>query len=103
MRAQFALPVLILAGALSTARAETVLRVIPPAGATFAPGQRFDIRVEADDLKSAPGALTFTIDGRDSLKEVFGPESFKTFTIQIPVPAPAPAAGRGVTATGRGA
>src|SRR4030095_8250506 len=69
------------------ARAETVLRVIPPQGATFAPGQRFDIRVEADDLRGQPRQFTFEVNGRDQKREIFGSEEFKTFR--------APATGRG--------
>ena len=35
--------------------AEPTLRIIPPPGAMFAPGQRFDIRIEGDDLRGQPG------------------------------------------------
>src|SRR4030095_6036111 len=66
--------------------AEPVLRVIPPPGATFAPGPRFDVRVEADDLHGQPRQLTIEVNGRDQKREIFGTDEFKTF--------PAPA-GRG--------
>jgi alkaline phosphatase len=69
--------------------AEPRLRVIPPSGATFAPGQRFDIRVEGDDLRGQPGQLTFEVNGRDHKREIFGNEEFKTY--------PAPPVGRGAT------
>jgi len=67
--------------------AETKLRVIPPSGATFAPGQRFDIRIEGDDLRGQPGPFTLEVNGRDQKREVFGTEVFKTY--------PAPPVGRG--------
>ncbi len=49
----------------SPALADTRLRIMPPAGATFAVGQRFDLRVEATGDESAPRGLTVTLDGRD--------------------------------------
>jgi alkaline phosphatase len=61
------------------ARAETVLRVIPPPGATFAPGQHFDVRVEADDLRGTPRQFTIEVNGNDQKREIFGTEEFKTF------------------------
>jgi alkaline phosphatase len=73
------------------AGAETILRVIPPRGATFAPGQRFDIRIEADDLRGQPQQFTIEVNGRDSKREIFGTEEFKTFR--------APVTGRGATST----
>src|SRR5262245_44898819 len=66
--------------------AEPVLRVIPPPGATFAPGQRFDIRIEGDDLRGQPRQFSITVNGKDQKREIFGAEEFKTFA--------APAAGR---------
>lgn len=47
------------------ASAQTRLRVMPPPGATFAAGQRFDLRVEASGGGTAPGGLVVTLDGRD--------------------------------------
>src|SRR5262245_1508367 len=71
------------------AHAETVLRVIPPPGSTFAPGQHFDIRVDADDLRGTPRQFTIEVNGHDQRRESFGTEEFKTFR-------PAPA-GRGAS------
>jgi len=52
--------------ALSTpASADTRLRIMPPSGATFAVGQRFDLRVEAHGDDAAPRGLSVTLDGRD--------------------------------------
>ena len=47
------------------AAAQTQLRIMPPAGATFAVGQRFDLRVEATGDGAAPHGLSVTLDGRD--------------------------------------
>ncbi|MGD9906125.1 MAG: alkaline phosphatase [Vicinamibacterales bacterium] len=48
------------------ATAQTRLRVMPPSGATFAVGQRFDLRVEATATgDAAPAGLVVTLDGRD--------------------------------------
>ena len=38
---------------------------MPPSGATFAVGQRFDLRVEATGSGGAPAGLVVTLDGRD--------------------------------------
>ena len=70
-----------------SAWAEPSLRVIPPSGATFAPGQRFDVRLEGDDLRGQPGQFTIEVNGRDQKREIFGTEEFKIF--------PAPQTGRG--------
>jgi alkaline phosphatase len=67
--------------------AEPKLRIIPPPGSTFAPGQRFDIRIEGDDLRGRPGTFTFEVNGREQKREIFGTEEFKTY--------PAPVVGRG--------
>jgi alkaline phosphatase len=71
----------------SPALAEPVIRISPPPGATFAPGQRFDVRIEGDDLRGQPAAFTFEVNGRDQKRDIFGTEEFKTY--------PAPPAGRG--------
>jgi len=71
------------------ARAETTLRVIPPQGATFAPGQHFDVRIEADDLRGQPRQFTVEVNGHDSKRELFGVEEFNIFR--------APVTGRGAT------
>jgi alkaline phosphatase len=60
--------------------AEPVLRVIPPSGAMFAPGQHFDIRIEGDDLRGKPRQFTVTVNGRDQKREIFGTEEFTTFS-----------------------
>jgi hypothetical protein len=67
--------------------AEPTLRVIPPPGATFAPGQRFDVRIEGDDLRGQSFQFSMEVNGKDQKHEIFGTEEFKTF--------PAPQAGRG--------
>jgi alkaline phosphatase len=69
------------------AAAPPELRIIPPQAAVFAPGQRFDIRIEGDDFPAVPSGFTFEVNGRDEKKEVFGAQEFTTF------PSPA-AAGR---------
>jgi len=51
--------------AAAPAAADTRLRIMPPAGATFAVGQRFDLRVEATGDTTAPRGLTVLLDGRD--------------------------------------
>ena len=63
----------------AAALAEPALRIIPPPGSTFAPGQRFDVRIEVDDVRGTPGAFTFEINGKDSRKEIFGTEEFRTY------------------------
>jgi len=73
------LAILLLSALAVCARAETALRIIPPQGATFAPGQRFDIRIEADDLRGQPQQFTIEVNGRDQKREIFGAEEFKTF------------------------
>ena len=75
-----------------SAWAEATLRVIPPSGATFAPGQRFDVRLEGDDLRAQPGQFTIEVNGRDQKREIFGTEEFKIF--------PAPQTGRGSNNSG---
>ena len=53
--------------------AQTRLRIMPPSGATFAAGQRFDLRVEAT-AATAPSGLTVTLDGVDvSARNVLAP------------------------------
>jgi alkaline phosphatase len=54
-----------LVAAVVPASAQTRLRIMPPSGATFAVGQRFDLRVEASDDGEAPRGLTVMLDGRD--------------------------------------
>lgn len=51
--------------AAAPATADTRIRIMPPAGATFAVGQRFDLRVEATGDATAPRGLTVLLDGRD--------------------------------------
>ena len=56
------------------AAAQTRLRIMPPPGATFALGQRFDLRVEATGSASAPRGLAVTLDGVDiSARNVLAP------------------------------
>jgi len=52
-------------GLATAARGDTRLRIMPPSGATFAVGQRFDLRVEAQGDGAAPRGLSVTLDGRD--------------------------------------
>ena len=62
----FILALAVLLPALATpAQAETRLRIMPPSGATFAVGQRFDLRIEASGNDTAPRELTVTLDGKD--------------------------------------
>jgi alkaline phosphatase len=54
------------ASAVPAVGAQTTIRIMPPARATLAVGQRFDVRVEATAAGAeAPRSLTVTIDGRD--------------------------------------
>ena len=56
------------------ASAQMRLRIMPPSGATFAVGQRFDLRVEATGATAAPRGLTVTLDGVDiSTRNVLAP------------------------------
>ncbi|MEZ5419329.1 MAG: alkaline phosphatase [Vicinamibacterales bacterium] len=63
---RFVVPVFLLAVlTAATAGAQTRLRIMPPPGAGFAVGQRFDLRVEATGDTTAPRGLTVLLDGRD--------------------------------------
>jgi alkaline phosphatase len=73
------LSLLVVCGLATTAWAQRELRIIPPNGATFAPGQRFDIRLEADELEDPPQQFTIEINGRDERRELFGTDEFKTY------------------------
>jgi alkaline phosphatase len=54
------------AGLAAPAWAETHIRIMPPARATFAVGQQFDLRVEATSTTAtAPTGLRVTVDGTD--------------------------------------
>ncbi len=64
----------LLAASTPPASAQTRLRIMPPSGATFAAGQRFDLRVEATGDTAAPRGLTVTLDGVDiSARNVLAP------------------------------
>ncbi len=65
LRSASMLLVLMIVSAPEAARAQTRLRVMPPSGATFAVGQRFDLRIEATGSGGAPAGLVVTLDGRD--------------------------------------
>lgn len=89
------------AAAPSLARAETTLRIMPPAGATFAVGQRFDLRVEAAGDGVAPRGLSVMLDGRDiTTRNVLAPGAGGELGVggtgtapdaSVPPAAPAPA------------
>src|SRR5215218_77870 len=83
------LSILTVCGLASNAWAQRELRIIPPSGATFAPGQRFDLRLEADALQGPPREFSVEINGRVETQDIFGTSEFQTFT--------PPAAGRGAT------
>ena len=70
---------LIVCAFATSAFAQQELRIVPPNGAMFAPGQRFDIRIEADALQGAPRQFSIEINGRDQKKEIFGSSEFQTF------------------------
>ncbi len=60
--------------AAAPAWAQSQLRIMPPPGATFALGQRFDLRVEASGATAAPRGLTVMLDGVDiSARNVLAP------------------------------
>jgi alkaline phosphatase len=62
--------------ATGPAAADTRLRIMPPSGATFAVGQRFDLRVESTGDTAAPRGLTVLLDGRDiSGRNILAPGS----------------------------
>ena len=82
---------LLVCGLTTNGWAQRELRIVPPTGATFVPGQRFDIRLEADELQGQPLQFSIEINGRDEKREIFGTEEFKTF-------APPPV-GRGASPT----
>jgi alkaline phosphatase len=65
MRSSSLLLMAVLLSIAAPASAQTQLRVMPPPGATFAAGQRFDLRVEATAAGAAPAGLVVTLDGRD--------------------------------------
>ncbi len=66
MRSTSFLVTVVLLSVAAPLPAQTRLRVMPPPGATFAAGQRFDLRVEASASgASAPAGLVVTLDGRD--------------------------------------
>lgn len=71
---------LFVCGLATNAWAQRELRIVPPTGATFAPGQHFDIRLEADALQGQPRQFSIEINGHDEKREIFGTEEFKTFT-----------------------
>src|SRR5688500_12810091 len=65
-RARLPIVWLFLGAAVGAAQAETRLRIMPPDRSTFAVGQRFDIRVEADAQGQAPPAgLRVFVDGTE--------------------------------------
>jgi alkaline phosphatase len=76
---------LIVCGLATNAWAQRELRIIPPTGAIFVPGQRFDIRLEADELQAPPKQFSIEINGRDEKRELFGNEEFKTYPPPIPI------------------
>lgn len=65
MRPWSFLLIVVLTAIAAPVAAQSRLRVMPPPGATFAAGQRFDLRVEATGSGSAPTGLVVTLDGRD--------------------------------------
>ena len=74
---RLAAPALVLALVTAVpATADTRIRIMPPSGATFAVGQRFDLRVEATGDTTAPRGLTVLLDGRDiTTQNVLAPGS----------------------------
>ena len=64
-----------------SAAAEPRLNLTPPAGATFAPGQRFDVRLEANDIRGKPQGYSIFLNGRDVTREIFGGAEFQTFPL----------------------
>jgi len=64
----------LLLSSAAPAVAQTRLRIMPPSGATFAVGQRFDLRVEATSETVSPRGLVVTLDGIDiSARNVLAP------------------------------
>lgn len=90
----------IVCGLATSAWAQRELRIVPPTGATFAPGQRFDLRLEADELQGPPRQFSIEINGRDERRELFGNEEFKTFQPPVPIARgarPSPGLNGGIT------
>jgi alkaline phosphatase len=91
---------LIVGGLATNAWAQRELRIIPPTGAIFVPGQRFDVRLEADELQGPPRQFSIEINGRDEKRELFGNEEFTTFPPPTPITRgarPRPGVNGGVT------
>jgi alkaline phosphatase len=65
MRTRLLVLLALLITTAAPAAAQTAVRVMPPPGASFAAGQRFDLRVEAAGTGSAPTGLVVSLDGRD--------------------------------------
>src|SRR5262245_15977643 len=94
-----ALLAFICASALS-AFAQRSLHLVPPAGATFAPGQHFDLRIEADEIQGPPRQFSIQVNGRDFSRELFGNAQFQTFPLLDAAGRPTSRLGGGVTKRG---
>lgn len=66
-------------GIATNIQAAQELRIVPQSGATFAPAQRFDIRLEGDALQGPPRGYSISINGRDRTQEIFAGQPFETF------------------------
>lgn len=47
----------------------------------FAPGQRFDVRLEANDIQAPPKEFSIQVNGVDRTREIFGGQEFVTFPL----------------------
>jgi alkaline phosphatase len=70
---------LLACGISANIQAQQQLRIVPQSGATFAPGQRFDLRLEGDALQGPPREFSISINGRDRTREIFAAQPFETF------------------------
>src|SRR5688572_30801822 len=79
------------------AMAEPRLTLIPPAGSTFSPGQRFDVRLQADEIRGKPQRYAVLINGRDVTRDLFGAAAFQTFPLLDANGQPTAVIGGGIT------
>ena len=73
------------------------MTLIPPAGSTFSPGQRFDVRLQADEIRGKPQRYSVLINGRDVTRELFGAADFQTFPLLDADGRPTAPVGGGIT------
>lgn len=68
----------------ASAQGKPEFRILPPSGATFAPGQRFDVRLEATGIAGKPQGYTLLVNGQARTQEILSGETFGTFPVMGP-------------------